>query len=202
MNSGRPRPWLLGAVVAAGFAAVLLVALLVHTRTSGPSTGSARAVASADSPAASEATASATVGTPAATATVVTPAATAAAAPPTSVSGKPSPAASAAPASLVGPGTITLTNADNGRQVALHTGTTVAVELTADPVYRWTEPDTSNAAVMRRSGGSTGSGGGAGATFVAGGAGTANLSATENPNCYPQCLAPSRLWSVTVTVSG
>jgi hypothetical protein len=34
------------------------------------------------------------------------------------------------------------------------------------------------------------------------GSGKASVVAVDNPNCYPQCLVPSRLLQVGVTVSG
>jgi len=40
----------------------------------------------------------------------------------------------------------------------------------------------------------------ASATFIALAIGQVEVTATDNPNCYPECLAPSRLVQVTVSV--
>jgi len=96
--------------------------------------------------------------------------------------------------------TITVTQADSGRSYALHRGDHLIVQLTGPSFYIWTEPSSSNQAVLQRTGGSTGAT--ASAAFVARSTGKATVSAIDNPNCYPQCLPPSRLFEVGVSVVG
>ena len=65
-------------------------------------------------------------------------------------------------------------------------------------IYTWSEPVSSNGTVLERSVGSSGNI--ATATFVAKSTGQVRVTAIGNPNCYPQCLAPSRLFVLTVSV--
>ena len=109
----------------------------------------------------------------------------------------PTPAPSSSP---VPPGTLTLTEADAGRSITVHRGETVVVQLHAMQAYVWSAPRSSNQAVMVQRSASQSSNGDAGGSFAAIATGTADLSATENPRCYPQCLPPSRYWSVHITV--
>ena len=95
---------------------------------------------------------------------------------------------------------VTLTEADSGRSISVHGGTTIVVGLAGSPSYAWTEPATSNAGVVARVSGAVNADGSATATFDATAPGSADLTATDNPRCYPQCLPPSRLWRVAVTV--
>lgn len=78
-------------------------------------------------------------------------------------------------------------------------GDRLKVRLSGSSAYTWTEPATSDKAVLRRTGGSSGPT--ASATFLATAEGKVDITAIDNPNCYPQCLAPSRLFRVTVSVS-
>jgi hypothetical protein len=94
--------------------------------------------------------------------------------------------------------TITVTLADSGRRLTLQQGDRLNVRLAGPSAYTWTEPTSSAPAVLERRGGSSGSQ--ASAVFLAVGAGKATVSATDNPNCYPRCLAPSRLFEVSVSV--
>ena len=96
--------------------------------------------------------------------------------------------------------TITVTAADSGRSLTLHRGERLAVQLTGPTLYTWTEPASSNMAVLQRKSGS--SGGQASALFVATRTGRAMVTATDNPNCYPECLPPSRLFQVSLSVTG
>jgi hypothetical protein len=93
-----------------------------------------------------------------------------------------------------------VTQADSGHSYALHTGDLLVVQLSGPSIYTWTEPSSSDPLVLQRTGGSSGAT--ANATFVVSGKGMVNVTATDNPNCYPQCLSPSRLFEVTVSVGG
>ncbi len=93
---------------------------------------------------------------------------------------------------------ITVTQADSGRSYALHRGDRLVVQLLGPSAYTWTEPASSDQAVLQRTAGSSASA--ATATFVAKAKGKAEVTATDNPNCYPRCLAPSRLFVVRVSV--
>jgi hypothetical protein len=96
------------------------------------------------------------------------------------------------------PGWITVTQADSGRHYSLHKGARLFVQLTGPANYTWSEPASSNGAVLERTAGSSGTI--ATATFVATSTGQVRVSAVDNPNCYPQCLPPSRLFDFTVSV--
>lgn len=94
--------------------------------------------------------------------------------------------------------TVTVTQANSGRNYTLHVGTRLVVKLSGPSIYTWTESVSSNQAVLQRLKGT--SGGSSVATFVAKSKGHARITATGNPKCYPQCLMPSRLFSIQVTV--
>jgi len=96
--------------------------------------------------------------------------------------------------------TITVTQEDGGRSYALQVGDRLVVELSGPSIYTWTEPVSSDQAVLQRTGGSPGST--ATATFVANAQGKSEVTAIDNPNCYPRCLAPSHLFLVQVSVVG
>lgn len=98
------------------------------------------------------------------------------------------------------PRTVTLTQDDSGTSLTLHSGDGVDVMLSGPAVYVWTEPVSSDAAVLEQVWGSSGVT--AGADFLAVVPGTTTVTATGNPACYPKCLAPSRSFRVTVTVTG
>jgi hypothetical protein len=97
-------------------------------------------------------------------------------------------------------GTTTVTEADSGRSYSLHRGDRLVVNLSGPAIYTWTEPASSNGAVLARASGSSGAT--ASAVFVAAVDGPASVSATDSPNCYPQCLPPTRLFQVNVSVTG
>jgi hypothetical protein len=109
----------------------------------------------------------------------------------------PTPAPSSSP---VPPGTLTLTEADAGRSVTVHRGEAIVVQLHAMQSYVWSVPRSSNQAVVAQRSGAQSTNGDASGSFAAVAVGTADLSATEDPRCYPQCLPPSRYWSVHITV--
>jgi hypothetical protein len=96
--------------------------------------------------------------------------------------------------------TLSVTQADSGHSYTLHVGDRLVVQLSGPSIYTWTESVSSNPAVLARSRGSSGAT--TTAIFVARAKGRARVTATDNPNCYPQCLPPSRLFVVTVTVLG
>jgi len=96
------------------------------------------------------------------------------------------------------PRSITVTEADNGRSYSLHEGDRLFIQLMGPAIYTWSEPVSSNGAVLELSVGSPGNI--ATATFVARSTGQARVTAVGNPSCYPQCLAPSRLFVLTVSV--
>jgi hypothetical protein len=117
--------------------------------------------------------------------------------PPGQSASMPAPGSSGQPGSA---GTIRLTNQDDGGSITVHVGATLSVSLTPAPSYRWTEPLSSNEAVVRRASGATRPDGSVTATFVVLAGGGAQISSSDNPACYPQCLPPSRLWRVTISV--
>lgn len=98
------------------------------------------------------------------------------------------------------PGTVTVTGAQSGRTVTVRLGGRLVVRLSGPSSYTWTEPVSSNPAVLQRTAGSSGSA--ITAIFVARSKGRARVTAVDNPNCYPGCLPPSRLFTVTVSVVG
>ena len=93
-----------------------------------------------------------------------------------------------------------MTEADSGKSYVLHRGDRMVVNLTGPAIYTWTEPASSNGVVLARTSGSSGAT--AGAVFAAAADGQASVSAADNPNCYPQCLPPTRLFQVSVSVTG
>ena len=96
------------------------------------------------------------------------------------------------------PRSISITQAENGRSISLHVGGYLFIELTGPAISTWTTPISSNRAVLARSVGTPGTI--ATATFVAMSSGNVRVTAVDNPNCYPQCLIPSRLFVLTVSV--
>jgi predicted secreted protein len=98
------------------------------------------------------------------------------------------------------PTTRTLTQAQDGRSYSLRVGDRLIVNLTGASSYSWTPSVSSNQAVLLRRAASSGSS--TTASFVAGSAGKSRITAVDNPKCSPQCASPSRLFSVSVTVTG
>jgi len=94
--------------------------------------------------------------------------------------------------------TYTATQTDNGRSYSLHRGDSLIVRLTSPSIYTWSAAVSSNPAILRRTSST------AGATsisiFVAGATGHVQITATDNPTCYPECLPPSQLFSLHVSV--
>jgi hypothetical protein len=103
-----------------------------------------------------------------------------------------------------GPHTITVTEADSGKSYTLHRGDHMVVQLSGSSLD-WTEPASSNDAVLHRTSGSVGADGSAQATFSANAKGQADVTSTGDPPCRkstPPCMAPSMLFQVSVTVVG
>lgn len=98
------------------------------------------------------------------------------------------------------PRIIHVTQADSGRSYSMPRGTQLLVQLSGPAIYTWTEPISSNPAVLRRTGGSSASD--AVTTFVAETKGEARVTAVGNPTCYPLCLMPSQLFTFTASVVG
>ena len=99
---------------------------------------------------------------------------------------------------LARPSSVTVTMADSGGHYDLAVGDLLTVSLIA-PSLIWTAAASSDPQVlislpeMNPVAGLF--------VFRALAPGTARVSAVGNPVCYPQCLMPSRLFFVTVTVS-
>jgi hypothetical protein len=98
---------------------------------------------------------------------------------------------------LAGPRSDIVTLADSGHHYVLAVGDLLTVRLLASPLV-WTTAVSSDPRVlislpeMNPVAGLF--------VFRAVASGTARVSAVGNPTCYPQCLMPSRLFFVTVTV--
>jgi hypothetical protein len=98
---------------------------------------------------------------------------------------------------LTRPGSVTVTLADSGRHYVLAVNNLLTVQLLAAPLV-WTTAVSSDPQVlislpeMNPAAGLF--------TFRALAPGTARVYAIGNPACNPQCLMPSRLFFVTVTV--
>ncbi|MGH7749619.1 MAG: hypothetical protein ACREQ5_33360, partial [Candidatus Dormibacteria bacterium] len=84
--------------------------------------------------------------------------------------------------------------------ITIHAGTAIAVRLSGGGPMTWTAPHSSDSSIVAQTGGGQDGRGGAEGGFRAARAGRADLSATENPNCRPQCMMPSRLWVVHIIV--
>lgn len=95
--------------------------------------------------------------------------------------------------------TVRSTNVDDGRGFTLHVGDHFVLDLTGSTLYSWTSPVSTNATSLRLDS-SEAKSGNVTAVFTARSTGVSRVSADENPNCYPQCLPPSRLFHVNVTV--
>ena len=86
---------------------------------------------------------------------------------------------------------------DNMRRMSLTRGATLVVRLGARGLYVWSAPRGSSPLATRLSlGGAT-----ALAQFVARSVGRGVVQATATPACYPQCLMPSQLYQLKVTVT-
>lgn len=85
-----------------------------------------------------------------------------------------------------------VTDTQSGGHVTLRVGQLLTIEL-SEAIYRWSAVQSSLAKVLVEVSSAP-------VTFKAQSVGTATLRATGTPTCYPQCLMPSRLFVLTVTV--
>lgn len=105
----------------------------------------------------------------------------------------------AASAKLTPSHTITVTQADNGHSYRLHKGEDLDVQLSGPSnSVIWTEPASSNQAVLQRTEGSSGAT--ATGTFKAIAKGEVQVTATGTFTCSPPCPGPIMLFEVTVSV--
>lgn len=95
--------------------------------------------------------------------------------------------------------TILVTQALSGGHYVLQRGDQLIVRLASPSLYTWSAPTSSNEVVLHRSGATSGPS--ATATFTARAVGRTEVTAVDNPTCYPQCLPPSRLFVITVRVA-
>jgi hypothetical protein len=96
--------------------------------------------------------------------------------------------------------TIMVTEADNGHRYHLHKGDGLDVQLSGpSSSVIWTEPASSNQAVLQRTGGSSGAT--ATGTFKAIAKGKVQVTATGTFTCTPPCPGPIMLFEVTVSVA-
>jgi hypothetical protein len=93
--------------------------------------------------------------------------------------------------------TVTVTLADSGRHYNLAVGDILSLQLPASPLI-WTSAVSSDSQVMSLLPEMNPVAGRF--VFEALATGSARVSAVGNPACYPQCLMPSTLFFVTVTV--
>ena len=119
--------------------------------------------------------------------------------PPTSVP-RPSQGSSASSVSTAA-GSVLITESTAG-PVSVHRGQTVQVQLSASS-QAWSEPQSSDQSILRRTGGATHPDGSSQAFFTAVADGSVSISAVQAPPaCYPKCLPPQRAWDVTVDITG
>ena len=96
------------------------------------------------------------------------------------------------------PRTLVVDQNQSGGHYVLHRGDHLIVRLASSSLYAWSAPTSSNDVVLVRIGATAGAS--ASATFVAKAPGQAEVNAVDTPTCYPQCLPPSRLFTVSVRV--
>jgi len=101
--------------------------------------------------------------------------------------------------SLASSRVVSVTQLDSGRRVTLRVGDRLVMVLGGPSNYVWSTPTSSNAVVLRVLSAVPGSA--ARASFLAVSPGSARATSIGTPNCYPQCLAPSRLFSLAVDVT-
>ena len=95
--------------------------------------------------------------------------------------------------------TVTVTSSQSGQKATVHVGDHFVLDLVGSSAYSWASPASSSSRVLRLVSSAMNSGD-LRAVFTATAVGTSRVTAVENPNCYPLCLAPSREFDVTVTV--
>ena len=96
--------------------------------------------------------------------------------------------------------TIMVTEADNGHRYHLHKGDGLDVQLSGPSSLIWTEPTSSNQAVLQRTGGSSGAT--ATGTFVAIAKGKVQVTADGSPNCSGACPMLILQFQISVSVVG
>ena len=97
------------------------------------------------------------------------------------------------------PVTLELNLADNARQYSLRPGDHLSIDLLGPRLYVWGRVVSSRPNVLGVT--SSSAGPNVHASLVARSPGRSAVSAVDNPRCYPQCLAPSRVFLVQVLVS-
>lgn len=99
---------------------------------------------------------------------------------------------------------VVVTEADSGRTVYLAPGARLSVKLHGSQDYGWTAPHSGDPVVLaEKESAADPDTGNAWGTFVAHQPGKTEVSATQDPACArstPACMAPSRLWTVTVVI--
>jgi hypothetical protein len=94
---------------------------------------------------------------------------------------------------------VTVTQADSGHHYVLAVGDLLTLRLRTSPLV-WTTATSSDPRVLVQLSEMNPVAGYF--VFRALASGSARVSSVGNPSCYPQCLMPSRLYFVTVTVQG
>ena len=92
--------------------------------------------------------------------------------------------------------TITVTQLASGHSVTLRPGDRLVVRLGTRSRYTWSAVNSSNPALLTRLAGTATT-----TIFRAQRRGQTQVTATDSPNCHPQCLAPSQEFTLQVTVS-
>jgi len=100
---------------------------------------------------------------------------------------------------LTRPHNVTVTLADSGHHYVLAVGDLLTLRLPTSPLV-WTTAASSDPRVLIQLSEMNPVAGDF--VFRALASGSARVSSVGNPSCYPQCLMPSRLFFVTVTVQG
>jgi hypothetical protein len=100
---------------------------------------------------------------------------------------------------LTRPQNVTVTLADSGHHYVLAVGDLLTLQLATSPLI-WTTAASSDPRVLIHLSEMNPVAGYF--VFRALATGSARVSSVGNPSCYPQCLMPSRLFFVTVTVQG
>ena len=99
--------------------------------------------------------------------------------------------------------TVSVTQADDGKTFTLRRGQHLVVTLD-DESWQWSDPDTDNASVLKRTAVSANpSSTHVTASFDATAVGQAHVSASKDAPCrnsQPPCMVPTYLWQVTVSV--
>jgi hypothetical protein len=95
--------------------------------------------------------------------------------------------------------TVKVTRADNGRRYRLAIGDRLDVRLSGPSAVTWTEPVSSDQAVLRRIGGSSGLR--ATGTFTGTVKGSVTVTASGDDENCPTCLGPIYGFGVTVSIT-